>query len=213
MIPKVIHHVWPGSDPFNPKFHEWRLSWMRHHPDWQFRFWRGNEATLDTATRQAMADPQFSATPKSDMLRFAVLAIHGGLYVDTDFECLRPLDDLMERRFIAGYEDDAGTVCPSLIGCLAGDPMLRRMAAMSRERAYADPAHANKSPNKVTSVVPFTELCKREGADVMRREAFYPVGYWERGKLAGFVPGVHNFALHHWSGKDADGWTRQEVRP
>ncbi len=213
MIPKIIHHVWPGADPFREKYHAWRLSWMRHHPDWQFRFWRGNEPTLDTQTRQAMADPQFSATPKSDMLRFAVLAMHGGLYVDTDFECLRPFDELMERRFIAGIQDDGGIVCPSLIGCMAGDPMLREMAEVSRTNAYADPQGACKEPHRVTSVWPFTDICHKHGVEVMGKEAFYPVAYFERHLLADYKPGPHTYALHHWSGMDADGWTKQEVRP
>ncbi len=131
MIPKIIHHVWPGADPFKAKYHEWRLSWMRHHPDWQFRFWRGNEPTLDTLTRQAMADPQ----------------------------------------------------------------------------------GACKEPHRVTGVWPFTDICHKHGVEVMGKEAFYPVAYFERHLLADYKPGPHTYALHHWSGMDADGWTRQEVRP
>ena len=40
MIPKIIHHVWPGSDTFKEKFHAWRQSWIKYHPDWTFYFWR-----------------------------------------------------------------------------------------------------------------------------------------------------------------------------
>ena len=40
MIPKIIHHVWPGADPFKEKFHNFRNSWMKNHPDWTFYFWR-----------------------------------------------------------------------------------------------------------------------------------------------------------------------------
>ena len=40
MIPKIIHHVWPGADPFKEKFHNFRNSWMKNHPDWSFYFWR-----------------------------------------------------------------------------------------------------------------------------------------------------------------------------
>lgn len=51
----------------------------------------------------------------SDYYRFVILRDYGGIYCDTDVECFRPLDDLLdrsellEREFIAGNAKCIGT--------------------------------------------------------------------------------------------------------
>jgi mannosyltransferase OCH1-like enzyme len=37
---------------------------------------------------------------KTDILRFEILYQFGGLHKDTDFECLKPIDDLIINRNI-----------------------------------------------------------------------------------------------------------------
>jgi SAM-dependent methyltransferase len=93
-IPRVLHHVWPGSDEFTRTrgdFHGWRLSWLHHHPDWSFRFWRLG-STGDPRVDEVLARKDLTVVVKSDVLRWQVMLTNGGVYVDTDMECLRPLD-------------------------------------------------------------------------------------------------------------------------
>ena len=97
MIPKLIHHVWPGEDPFRPELHRFRQSWMQHHPDWSFRFWRTDLGDgVSGEVRALLADPRYSVVVKSDVARFELLRVHGGIYVDSDLECLRPFDDFLK---------------------------------------------------------------------------------------------------------------------
>ena len=61
MIPKIIHHVWPGDDPFREKFHAWRESWMRLHPDWTFYFsYIRNTSNLSTSDLGVIAYDGFN---------------------------------------------------------------------------------------------------------------------------------------------------------
>jgi mannosyltransferase OCH1-like enzyme len=211
MIPKIIHHVWPGNDPFKEKFHQWRVSWMKHHPDWTFYFWRLDN--LPTSIRpevmQILQNPNYAITPKSDVLRFEVVRIFGGIYVDTDFECLKPFDDFLHHKFFTGWEDDNRRICPSLFGAEPENPILTEIATTSSRNALLAGADAsNARPNVVTSVKPFTVILQKNldnpDVQIYSRDYFYPIFYKDRGRLNEECPNA--YAKHYWSGMDDDGW-------
>ncbi len=215
MIPKVIHHVWPGEDTFRPEMHRFRQSWMQHHPDWTFRFWRtdpGDGASEEV--RALLADSRYSVVVKSDVLRFEVLRLHGGVYADTDLECLRPFDDLLGDIFFCGRESES-TICPSLVGSVPGHRLSEGMvrAALDRLRELG-PEHANARPNEVTGPVLFTELARDRGdVRVYPESYFYPIPWWETHRLE--EPTPHAYTKHWWNGATSpEGWAhRQEQEP
>jgi mannosyltransferase OCH1-like enzyme len=57
---------------------------------------------------------------KSDILRMEVLRQYGGIYVDTDFECLKPFNDLMYLKFFTGIA--YGDVFVLYVGLIASVP-------------------------------------------------------------------------------------------
>lgn len=216
MIPKIVHHVWPGEDPFKPELHRFRQSWMQHHPDWTFRFWRtdlGEGASEEV--RALLADPRYSAVVKSDVARFEVLRLHGGLYADSDMECLRPFDDLLGDACFCGRESEA-FLCPSLVGCVPDHPLAGRMVrtALDRIRALA-PEDVNARPNEITGPSLLTELARDRGDVRVHPEPhFYPVPWWQTDRLHEPTPDA--WAKHWWNGATSpEGWThnRKERAP
>lgn len=215
MIPPILHHVWPGRDPFRREFFDFRATWMRYHPDWSFLFWRltqpGTDAPVDDPeVAELLADGRYSAVVKSDILRLHVLLKHGGIYVDTDFECLKSFNELlgMPTGFFCGAEDDK-FLCPSLLAATPGHAFVQalRDAAFARLRA-STPEHCNKHPNEVTGPFLLTELAHgRTDITVYPPHFFYPVGYKERHKLRAPTPGA--YAKHHWNGTSPSGWTHR----
>ena len=212
MIPKIIHHVWPGCDPFKEKFHNFRLSWMRYHPDWTFYFWRLDNLpqNIDLEIKEALLDNNYAITPKSDLLRFEIVRIYGGVYVDTDMECLKVFDDFMGYDFFTGYEDNESIICPSLFGSIPNHPILEEICKTSiRNAKISGYKKTNAKPHKITSVKPFTEIVSRHLDDptikVFLKDYFYPVYYNERYRLNDNY--LNSYAKHHWSGMESDGWT------
>jgi inositol phosphorylceramide mannosyltransferase catalytic subunit len=212
MIPKLIHHLWPGQDPFRAEFHRFRASWMQHHPDWSFRFWRTDlgEGASDEV-RAVLADRRYTVVVKSDIARFELLRLYGGIYVDTDVECLRPFDPLLGDEFFCGRES-AHALCPSVMGCRPAHPL----AALFVERALvrlreAGPDHANTRPNEVTGPVLLTELAKdRADVRIHPEGCFYPIPWWETKRLHEPTPDA--YAKHWWNGAtSAQGWTHKQV--
>jgi mannosyltransferase OCH1-like enzyme len=215
MIPKIIHHVWPGDDPFRERFHVWRTSWMQHHPDWTFYFWRLDNLpiNMNPEVRAAANDPEFAVCPKSDMIRFEMVRLFGGIYVDTDMECLRPFDQFLEHSFFSGHEDDERRICPSVFGAEPNHPILTEMSQLSvgNSKKYGYEL-CNTQPHKYTSVKPFTKLIrvhmeqKPELIKIYDRNYFYPVYFNEKHRLNEEAP--NSYAKHHWTGNDPDGWTK-----
>jgi mannosyltransferase OCH1-like enzyme len=221
MIPKIIHHVWPGADPFRKRFHTWRASWMRKHPDWTFYFWRLDNLpdNISPDVRELANDPGFALCPKADMIRFEIVRVFGGIYVDTDMECLKPFDSFLHHEFFVGYEDDERRICPSVFGAVPNHPILTQMSLTSAGNAKRYGYElCNTQPHKYTSVKPFTKIVRvhqqqqqddsslDNQIEIYDRSYFYPVYFNEKHRLKEKTPGA--YAKHHWTGNDPDGWTK-----
>lgn len=210
MIPRTIHHVWPGEDAFRPELHRYRQSWMQHHPDWSFRFWRtelGDGASEEV--RALLADPHYSAVVKSDVARFEMLRLHGGVYVDSDMECLRPFDDLLGDAFFCGRESE-GYLCPSVVGCVPDHPLSGMMVRLALDRIWElDPEDVNARPNEITGPSLLTELARgRDDVRIHPEPYFYPIPWWETHRLNDPTP--HAYAKHWWNGATSpEGWTHR----
>jgi hypothetical protein len=212
MIPRVIHHVWPGRDAFRAELHHFRRSFFDHHPDWSFFFWRedlGSGVSADVGA--LLHDPRYTVVVKSDVARFELLRLRGGVYVDTDVECLRPFDDLLGDTFFCGRESDSA-LCPSVMGCRPGHPFAALAVREALRRVYeAGPDAANARPNEISGPMLLTELARgRDDVTIFDPGVFYPIGWWETDRLEEDVTGA--YAKHWWNGKTSpDGWTRKRV--
>lgn len=125
-IPKIIHHIWLGS-PFPPHLAELRETWRKFHPDWQLILWTEKEINNFGLVNRRVYDASKNYGSKSDIARYEILYRIGGLYVDTDFECLKPFDDLHAKcSFYSaiGYDSQV-LLYNGLIGSIPGHPILK----------------------------------------------------------------------------------------
>lgn len=93
-IPHIIHQTYVDENiPY--KFSEFVKSFIRHNLDWKYYFWTDKSARRLIADRHpgllATWDHYKKGINRADALRYVVLYEYGGVYVDLDFECLRPL--------------------------------------------------------------------------------------------------------------------------
>lgn len=135
MIPRTFHQIWLGPDPLPAEYAEYQRSWTHHHPDWELRVW--TEDNLPDGLRRPEAAEKLRApAERSDILRLEILSRFGGVYVDTDFECLRPIEPLLEgARFVIGLAKP-GRVNNALIGSVAAHPILDRALDDLQPREY-----------------------------------------------------------------------------
>jgi hypothetical protein len=205
MWDKTFHRIW-FDEPERPEFAAWRDRLAELHPGWKIRTWGKSSEVRDMITDPALraawdrlitSDP-FGRIP--DIARYLILWKFGGVYIDTDFEPLRPMDDLLEDpRPFAGWENDR-TMCTALLAAPREHPAIRVLLdGLVQRLAETETKTANEAvgPEYATAVW-------RERDDVRRLPpwAFYPVGWWERGLLGKVRYPEQTYAVHHW----AKGW-------
>jgi inositol phosphorylceramide mannosyltransferase catalytic subunit len=133
IIPRVFHQIWVGSDPLPEECEAYRESWMRHHPEWEFRLWTDENLPRDFERREAYELLRLPAE-RADVIRLELLYRSGGVYVDLDFECLRPIDSLVgDVDFFTGYRK-ARRPNNALIGSVPGHPILAQAIREIRPR-------------------------------------------------------------------------------
>ncbi len=104
-IPKVIHYCWVGGKP-KPNSVQYCIdSWRRVCPDYEIVEW--NETNYDFTKNRSMKEAydaqKWGFVP--DYARLDIIYEHGGIYLDTDVELLRPLDSILENEAFAGFEN------------------------------------------------------------------------------------------------------------
>jgi mannosyltransferase OCH1-like enzyme len=128
-IPKIIHQIWIGGE-LPARYSAFAGSWSALNPDFEYRLW--NEEAI-TAILEGMMAEIFHKTAnygaKSDIARYEILNKYGGIYADTDFECLKPVSEVARRtRFFAGITvDDSPQLMNSLLGAAPGHPFIRAL--------------------------------------------------------------------------------------
>lgn len=196
MIPRVIHQIWLGPAPLPTSFEPLVESWRRRHPGWAHHLW--SEESLPQGLRPEVYERLRSPAERSDILRLELLAAEGGVYVDTDFECLRPLDSLLEDVELFAAEYKGGRINNAILGAEAGHPVIRRGLAELR------PLARHGSVDKEGTGPLFVDgLLHGSGATIFERRLFYPT--WQERPEA--------YAFHHMarSWKDGAGY-RKSIR-
>jgi hypothetical protein len=131
VVPRTIHHIWIGPDPLPAEHRGWIQSWKRHHPSWELRLWTEQDLPADPI-RPEILDRLRAPVERADILRLEILHRHGGVYVDTDVECLRPIDDVLgDSRFVVACLKP-GQVTNTFIASIPGHPLLARALAEAR---------------------------------------------------------------------------------
>ncbi|MGE0009498.1 MAG: glycosyltransferase family 32 protein [Candidatus Babeliales bacterium] len=92
IIPKIIHQIWIGPRPLPEKTRAWQESWLTMHPDWEYKLWTNDDVEGFVFENKKYFDKAVNWGEKADILRYEILYHFGGVYVDIDFESLKPLD-------------------------------------------------------------------------------------------------------------------------
>ena len=101
-IPKIIHQIWIGPKKIPNKYLLWGKSWKKLNPDWDYKFWTDSEIEKIVLINKKYYDKSKSIGYKSDIARYEILKQFGGIYVDTDFECIRPIpEDFINFDFVS----------------------------------------------------------------------------------------------------------------
>ena len=106
MIPKIIHYCWFGRGEKPQKMLECMTSWEKYLGDYKIIEWNEDnfDISLNSYAKEAYEAGKYAFV--TDYVRLHVLYQYGGIYMDTDVEVLRPLDEFLSHRAFTGCESE-----------------------------------------------------------------------------------------------------------
>jgi mannosyltransferase OCH1-like enzyme len=214
-IPRRIHQIWLGK-PLPKAYKDWCRSWKIWHPGWEYQLWTERDiAALRLENYDAFQNsPNFGV--KSDIARYEILWRFGGIYVDTDFQCLTQFDPLIGKaHFIAGIMyGTKPAINNGLICSAAGHPILRAM--IDHLRLPFDGHHgmdilAYSGPIQFTKVI-LSFLASNQDLLILPTSYFYPfpntdVERETTESARGWIR-PESLAIHYWE----TSWKKQALR-
>ncbi len=208
MIPKIIHQIWLG--PLEPPI-DWIDTWRKAHPDWEHRLWSENDFDCPLkGLRQVLLSPTYGG--KVDILSYEVLQRFGGIYLDADSICLRPLDgELLDKDFLIAYENPVarpGLIAHGVMGCSPAhsiiDDLIDSISILSPAQMSGFD-YVVTGPELITRV-----MMKHKSVYVMPSYYFFPYHY--TGERCSEAQLAKAYAVQIWGSTDYESDVIQCVR-
>ncbi len=204
MIPKTIHYCWFGGNPLPKAAQKCIDSWKKYCPDYEIIEW--NESNFDINSNQyvkeAYENRKFAFV--TDYVRLYAMYNYGGIYMDTDVEVVRNLDEFLHHDGFSGFESDS-SIPTGIMAGKKGFKLFEYLLSYYDTHSFVNP---DGSFNMTTNVVIITSMMNEHGFvpngqfQVVEGFALYPKDYFcplenETGKLTK----TKNTATIHWFNK------------
>jgi mannosyltransferase OCH1-like enzyme len=114
MIPKKIHYIWLGGE-IPKKVQEVIEHNSQFFKEYEVKVWsEENMPPLNAFAQRAYNEKRWAFV--SDYLRFYILYQEGGIYLDTDMQVLKALDELLEHQLFSGWDRRGEYIYAGIIG-------------------------------------------------------------------------------------------------
>lgn len=211
-IPKIIHQIWIGPHKIPDKCLPFMQSWIKYHPDWEYKLWTNKDLeSFSPITERAITNAR-NIGSKVDIFKYEILYKFGGIYVDADFECIKPFDIIAENsHFFAGIYSQ-NMIGNGIIGSTKNHPLLKQILNFIKDRqrlAFKNPL--TQTGPKLFSI--HTQIYLHKNPESLI--AIYPVSffhpypivdrhkYWKKNysieSLRSFYEKPETFVIHYWA--------------
>ncbi|GLY66495.1 glycosyltransferase [Amycolatopsis taiwanensis] len=244
-IPALIHQTWRDMN-VPARWRKWVDSWRRHHPGWDYRLWTDADSRSFIAEHYSWFVPIYDSYPdpvmRADAIRYFLLDHFGGVYVELDVECLRPVGELLTgRELVLGCEPSVHTRLPPArqrgLERIVGNAFIAsRPGHPFWAHAHRELVRTHRLPGSLDASGPFFLTHALESAPdpgpiaVVGPELLYPkASPYAKGLFAPREPNLDQaYAVHHGAGswaveeswaprpssdKTVRFWSSQDERP
>lgn len=213
VIPKVLHYMWLGNKPMPEKLEKCVESWKTFCPDYEIVRW--DETNYDVHKNAFVAEAydngRYGFVP--DFARLDILHQYGGIYMDTDVEVVRSLDELLYQRAFCGVEKwqvlNFGGCCGAVKGHAGLEPFLERWSErrILREDGTLDSLSSGLIDTEIALQAGYQMNGENQnvlGINIYTFDYFHPYDY-----MSGMMHRTaHTFSIHHFNG----GWLDEGAR-
>ena len=127
MIPKIIHYCWFGGKPLPEMAEKCIASWRKYNPGYQIKRWDENNFDLECDFFPGEAYQVGRWAFVSDYARLKIIYENGGIYLDTDVEVIKSLDELLSFQCFLGAETDGYIATGLGFGAEKGSTVVGKM--------------------------------------------------------------------------------------
>ena len=206
IIPKKIHQIWIGPKKLPNRYKKWMKSWKKFNPKWEYYLWDEEKINkLDFKNKlvfNSISNPGF----KSDIARYEILNKFGGIYLDTDFQCLKPIpDSLLYYEFVSCLIFDFSPVLAN--GMIMSKPKSSFLKNIINSIYIPKNKNNNYEIFSISGPYAFTEayfnmneIDKKKGI-ILPSDYFYPFPNFlitsKSKRIEDFIT-EKSIGLHHW---------------
>lgn len=192
MIPKIINYCWFGRGEKTELFNKCIKSWQKFCPDYEIIEWNENNFDVYQNDFVALAykEKKYGFVP--DFARFFILYNHGGVYLDTDVEIIKNIDDLLKNKAFIGTEQKGHLINPgSGIGAEKGSKIILEFMEFYKDKKFEN---NDGVLNMTPSPCLLTPIIKNKG--------------WKDNNLKQVIDGLTIYPTDFFCPKDYDGILR-----
>lgn len=144
-IPKIIHYCWFGGKPLPREIKKYIKSWRKKCPDYKIVEW--NEKNFNVYQNKFLTDAYNNKAWAfvSDYARLKIIYDNGGIYLDTDVELKKSLNELLCYDCYLGSQQVGNNVATGLgFGATKHNPIIKAMLD-----EYSNLVYSEKDKNKI----------------------------------------------------------------
>ncbi len=136
LIPKKLHYCWFGGKKIPDRNLMWMESWKKYCPDYEIIRW--DESNYDVTKNQYMYEAYQAQKWSfvSDYARLDIVYNEGGIYLDTDVEVIRSIDDLLYQKAFMGVESSRLINLGLGFGSLIHNPIIKELRDIYEKRKF-----------------------------------------------------------------------------
>ena len=224
-IPKIFHFIWisrflNSTDQFNIELRVRNniQTCLDLHLDWEFKIWTDDMVRNEFSELVDLLIAASIPAVISDVLRMSIIAKYGGIYMDTDFLCVRNFKPFLEQQYCTAFagsevalKDNQKNVVVSvaLIGAVQGHSVMKRAAKLVIKNALGPELPPLKTGPFFLKQMVEKYNRSTECFYVYNMNMFYKCDFNQRGKCHLKVPEYDKdpniYAIHLWSASWAVG--------
>jgi len=203
-IPKTIHYCWFGGKPIPDIFVQYIKSWEKYCPDYKIVRW--DESNYDYKKNEYMYDAynqnKFGFVP--DFARLDILYNYGGVYLDTDVELIRNIDDLLCSDAFCGFTANHTVAYGLGFGAVAGFSHLLDSMSMYQELSFINSdgsLNITPGPDYETDLWLKKGLKQNNKLQIIHGMTFYPSDVLspECRYIGNLAITENTYSIHHYS--------------
>lgn len=138
MIPKIIHYCWFGGNPKSKLINKCMKSWKKYCPDYEIIEWNESNFDLNCCDYVKEAYEAKKWAFVTDYVRIWALNQYGGIYLDTDVEITKKIDNFLEHAAFTGFEQKE-LPFTAVFGCEKNHPLLKSILNSYADRHFLLP--------------------------------------------------------------------------